>query len=402
MTAPTTSLTSLFNPRFFIRTDEGIAKDIAEHVIKFEYTDDETKFDQLVLTVANPGFIFTNDTRLREGVKMTLRWGYLNDLSDPRSVIIAKARPSFPESGTMPTINLLAFDLRKEMNKDAKPTNWGAVSSSDVAKKIAARYGMDTDIEDSQDARVNHRVQPATVTDIQYLITLAQRLHWDCYVEGSTLHFHKKRLDQTPVLEFYYRVDRAGTLLSFTPDIDTTKPTGTKKTAIDPKTGKPVKAEGPRVLLDSRAATARGIIQGKLHGPHGAPGTGVQTGSPERDAKVLAAHANGQQLKLDMKAVKASMKIIGTPRVKARCIVRITGVAAIYCGNWRVKGTKHTIDAQGGYKVEAHLHRDGSKSTKDSSKKSVFDGIAPFTPRVLLDGASSRALGLTARKLLGR
>ena len=234
-----TNYKSAVAPRFFIEADGVLAEDIASDIVKFEFDDDEKKPNELKLTVSNKGGKYTDDPRFAEGVTFRVRWGYAGDISPVYAVVIAKAKPKYPGAGQLPTIEMVAWDLQQEMNRHAHPKNWGKVSSSDIAKEIAKRYSLQAEVEESNDARSAMRTQAASVTDIQYLRSLADKLNWVCYLEDDRLHFHKKRLDAAPNLTFSYFNDAHGTLLEFTPEVKMGKPGKNKEAGAGTKDGKP-------------------------------------------------------------------------------------------------------------------------------------------------------------------
>ena len=368
-----TGYEQLYGPRFLIEANDKFAQDLIPYVSRFEFEDDEAKFDTLKLTIANPGFRFMNDPRFKQGAKFRVRFGYLTDMSEMKSAIIAHAKPHYPEK-EMPTIEMVAYSLQTDINKTAHPVNYGRVASSDVARVVAKRYNFDVDIEDSKDIRAQMRVQPANMADIQYLLALAGQLNWDFYIEGTKLHFHHKRYETPSTLEFKYFTDAKGTLLKFDPDVNMTSPPSTGVTSVNPKDGKTdsagraVPTKAARQLLSNNRAKLGGVYF--QNGPSADPGTAFQHGTPEADPHVVAAHGAAGQQKIDMSAIKATAEVIGTPRVKARMMIRISGVDSLYTGNWRVASSQHTIDATGVYKTTAKLRRDAGASAKSQSSKS--------------------------------
>lgn len=384
----------LLGPLFLLKAGNKLSEDIAADVTKFEFNDDEKKNAQLKLVVANRGLKYLDDDRFREGVNFEVRWGYVNDISDVFKAYIVRAKPVFPQDG-VPTIEMVAFDVRREMNKRGQPKNWGPVQSSDVAREIATRYGLQADIEDSMDNRKNDRLQPASMTDIQYLQSLASPINFDCYVEGDTLHFHHKRYELSPSLVFWYYSDARGTLLDFSPEIDTSKPPGQGKTGADTKTGAAHKKSATdadtgtklgRVTINAGDAKVGDVqndptvLVGIGEYPYGKTYSMVadigamnkyyiEKATAEHDAKVAAIHAVADRQKVDMSAVKASATIVGTPRLKAKQNIRIEGVGRTYSGVWRVESVVHTISADNQtYVCKLKLTRNALNKPKDNSK----------------------------------
>lgn len=376
----TSSYMDLLGPRIYIKANNDLAKDIMSNVTTLTYTDDEKKADILNLTIANPASKFTDDPRFKQGVVFSVVWGYSSDLSKARNVVINRVKPSFKNSG-MPLIEMVAFDLRYEMAKVTNPKNWGPVSSSEVAMNIAKSYNLETDIEESKDARKQARVQPAGTNDIMYLHTLAGKLNWDFYVEGNKLHFHHKRYEMSPYMEYTYFTDPVGTLLEFTPEVDLNKP---PKVAVSGTNLRDNKGRSETKDSNTHGGTDLGnagidllsrmgiFLHGAKALANAQPVAPLTKPSPETDHKVIKAHATALSQKIDMNAVKANLKVIGTPRLKARDIVRILGVGQTYSGNWRISSTKHILEAKGGtftYITELKLSRNAlGGAAKDRNK----------------------------------
>lgn len=393
------SYADIYGPRFFLEANGSLADDMIPFITKFEYEDDETKFDKLTLTVANPGLRFKDDSRFKEGVRFRARFGYLSDISDVKNVVIAHARPHF--GAGMPTIEMVAFNLQHDMNKSANPINWGTISSSAVAKNVARRYNFETEIEESGDARRQARVQPAGVTDIQYLMTLARALNWDCYIEGTKLHFHPKRYDATASLEFVYFTDSRGTLLKFEPDVNMTSPPAVQVAGTDSKDGHTTtdgRPPQPRRALDTTNARTAGLIAGK-GGPTAYKGeSGLVGPSHETDPRVIKKHGEAAAQKVDMNAIKASAEMIGTPQVKVRQMIRISGVDQQYCGNWRVSKSKHVIEPKGVYRVQVALKRDAGKAnSKDQNKHDDDANKGAKAKRVAISSTQGRIAGVFSK-----
>lgn len=406
MTIVTHSYLDLLSPQIYIEANGSLAQDIARAITKFEYSDDVKKFDTLKLTIENRDLRFIDDPRFRTGAQFRVRWGYPLDLSMSKLVIISKAKPTFPADG-MPTIEMVAFDLRQEMNKTSNAKNWGKISSSAVAAAIGDRWGLNLDIEDSKDARKQHRIQPGNVTDVQYLITLAEKLNFDFYIDGTTLHFHSTRVNAPAALSFTYFTDKTGTLRSFTPEVNMNRTTKVGVSHADPRTGD----HGSAVGTDTSPRMGRDYVQDGTTYRRGRASvvtkdpSAIHSASPETDKKVAKVHADAAVGRIDLAAVKASISVVGTPRLRARTTINLSGVGKVYAGKWRVVSTKHVITGSGGsvtYSVDAQLTRNalnggGKKDAAHDPAKPSGNGAAPGGPqRVYLntDGAWAAAAWL--------
>lgn len=382
------SFVDALGPRFYLEPT-GPTKDAADIIAavqRFEYSEDETKVDELTLILENKDLRWVDDKRFVEGLAFKVRWGYANDISDERLAVIVKAKPDF---GTgFPTMVIKAFDLRRNMNRNGNPKSWGPVSSTAVARQIAARYNFDVDLEESNDARSAYRVQSAEVTDFQYLGSLAKKLNWDFYLEGGVLHFHHKRYESEPTLLFTYFTDSVGTMLHFTPDVDMSKAPVVGNTSASTQDGHASSKEGDNSTelgLYEINTKQNGQYIPSIKGPSQQQGP-ILDPSHESDKRVAAMHADALKRKIDMRAVTASASFIGAPRIRARTIVRIEGVGRVYSGNWRVASAKHVIQPSGHvYMTDCQLTRNGlnagNKKSDDANNKHGSDTDKDVEPQ---------------------
>lgn len=379
----------VFGPKLYLDSDNPIVGELSRYVTRFEFIESEKKASQVHIVLANPELKWIYNTHFWDGLRLRVVWGYMSDLSSVVSVTITKAAPTFPASD-MPTLELAGFDVRFDIVKGTKPKNWGQVTSSEVARKIAERYGFDTDIEDSKDSRKQSRVQPANTADIPYLLKLAKPLGWDCYIDGKVLHFHPQRYSATPVLTFNYTGDPVSGLLSFAPKINMHKPNRAGYSAADAKHGKGHTStagseddgnpKAGQFVMDWGTKPGENIIKGtRVTASSNSP---YLVASPETDKKVTDLHAKGLSNKIDMSALKATMVTIGMPKLRARTMVRVLGVGKALSGNWRITEVHHkmAVGSDLTYTVTATLARNalgaGTKKAHNKNDKES-DGFSP-------------------------
>ena len=367
------SYAALAYPHYYLEADGELAQDLAENVLKFEYTERVDKPDILKLTIANVGHRFTADPRLSAGVRYRVRWGYPGDLSPTRLAVISKARPNFPQTG-VPVIEMVAFDLSLELHRGGHSQNWGEISSSEVARRVAARYNLKIDIVESDDARRQARVQGANTTDVLYLQKLAQVLNWAFYIENDTLHFHPHRYSQAAVLNFHYFSDSLSDLVTFQPEIDLSKPSATGQAGADTQKGKtaatdakPDDAHGSpdkkagRYVIDTNRGTGE-LVTNFMRSP---VTEALVEATPETNPKVVKKQALSRQGKIDMGAVKATLTVLGTPKLRAKSMISVSGVTRLYSGKWYVEEASHVIQPTSPvYVVSCKINRNAASKGK--------------------------------------
>ena len=102
-------------------------------------------------------------------------------------------------------LDVVALDPTVLMSLDEKVRSWPNMADSDIAATIFGEYGFQTDVESTN---VRYQEQDTTMiqrgTDIRFLLQLARRNGYECFVEldehgGRPVgHFHKPHLDRTP------------------------------------------------------------------------------------------------------------------------------------------------------------------------------------------------------------
>ncbi len=395
-------LTRFFPPIFFLEADGQVARDIIPYIKHFEFSDEHKKPDEMKLIVINDAFKFISDTRFVAGVTYRVRWGYPSLWSDTLTFKVQKAIPTFPQKD-VPLITMISWDSRMDMSKEASTHNYGPVSSSEVARVLARKWGLKTDIEESNDARKQDRVQSARFTDLAYLASLAGALNYRFDVIGDTLVFKPHGYAQQPEFTYVYFSDRQGVIISFTPEIkekQLRKKLGVSSS--DPKSGEsgsnrkggkpPANAIGQRsdgsFILPGGGVAPAGKARvgiGKFSGRDLHEVGSVTAGSPEAK-KVAAMQSAAASDKIDLNADKATLKIIGDPRVRKGKVVRVEGVGPFYSGSWYVASTKHVINSQVVYVTEMKLQRaplNGDSPKKDEKKdKNAKPGDDTNTPHV--------------------
>lgn len=404
----------IYVPKVFVKALNRLSADITDNIISFEYQEDPQKMDLVTITVANPDFVFSNDPRFKTGVGYDLRWGYDYDLSEIKQFVTARAEFLFPDASGFPTIKLEAGGFQKLMNFTGKPRNWANVTSLEIAKKIAEQYGLVFGSTPERWAQIYvnpvqaadrkpSRVQSADMTDFQFLSSLAKKLNWEFYVEDGTLYFEPFQYDRPADedLVFSYREDRTGTLLSFEPSY-AKKPGLVAVAGTDPKTGKSsavtkkpgvtgvVNSEGFAALIGRNVADldywaqsqgqTRPTNTTKIQNKN----SPLTIASPYETDTLLNVQAEALSTHLNLSASKATATFIGSPRIRARKVIRVYNVGP-YSGNWLVTNTQHRITAESGYTVTATLAR-ADNLNKDGSKKKATQA-STNTPRPRIAGA---------------
>jgi phage protein D len=160
---------------------------------------------KMELTVANPGARFSDSLFLLEGSYCDVWMGYGSRLRYMGRVELVKHIPFFPPAGGIPMLAVTGYDARHRMienkrepgQRRRKIVHTGM--DQHIAARVAAKHGIQHDVDTVEHrGNVNElkRVQPAEMSDWQFIQKLAELNAFDAwvdYVKGGTnawmLHF---------------------------------------------------------------------------------------------------------------------------------------------------------------------------------------------------------------------
>lgn len=265
--------------------------DIKRHVYKVEWESAMDMADALKIHVSNPGGVLTYDEDaddytshkvFQPGNEVELRMGYGNKAEFMCRSIISKHLPNYPEDG-IPTLEIHGYDksqllmnaagskaksgksnivkgtsrggltesmlgggpnhVREATDRDQQGTLYVNMRASDIAKRIAAKYGMEVDVDETdrllKNATGEGIVQKKGLTDYQMMSMLANISQCEFFVDyvpptisfnpleglnfktyehpgaGWTLHFKKSAERNQPGYIFVYGAGNKTTLLSY-------------------------------------------------------------------------------------------------------------------------------------------------------------------------------------------
>ena len=365
----------VFQPVVLMRIDGESADDLVSQMgevrikestkhntqVEVEFPIASFGFEDSPGTLGQTPFDFRNtlldDPRLQPGALWDLRWGYFDDISPTLSVIVTHFSPRYPQDGNV-SITVYAQSKGVTVGKDTRAQNWGRVQSSEIANQIAQRYGLNPNTEDSNDARSRAFMQPAGVSDMEFLQRLARRIRFVCYVESGVLHFHRPDMESAPALELtYYTGDPNSILQAFYPEVKQIPRRRTKQQGSsdednsseeDSASDDTQNSLGTDIPFD---ATARHwwVEPGKELAAENQP-------TPEVDQKARQRVAQSRQRDLLERVNKAKAEAIGTPRLRRDTNVKVLGVGPQMSGVWHVRESTHILGG-GGYRVTMNLRR---------------------------------------------
>ncbi len=377
--------------------------DQSHHVAKFVFEDLEKAADKLTLDVENWDLSNFDDPIWADGNELVVSWGYDGNMAPERRMVIKNVKGS-----TMLQVEALAKSVL--MNQDRKTRVFEDVKYSNVATQIAKENGYSDGLQQHiDDSEVTHEVvSQAGLSDAQLLRHLANKLHWEWYVDFDGFHFHPRRLGQRPIKEYTYFLDPdLGDILKFNIENDLTAKPQSPQGAVNVKGRDPKNKKDIDVNADKSSEAGRDTLADVQKVVDPASGAKTYQQANAVAAVVNSSAASAAQAKAEAKGSFLSsqtrtVKLVGTwrgdPNIVAKSIIGITfpGAKSI-SGNYYVVSVKHSLGADmAPYTMEIHARRDGTTSTgkageiKTGGKTNNQDPAAAgeLTPEKKVDPAS--------------
>lgn len=332
--------------------------DVSDRVLKFVFEDIEDKADILKLTVDNHDLFFFDSPGFAKGNLVEFSFGYPGQVFGPRIHVIDNMR-GFEK------LDIIAIEETALMNKERSDI-YEDMTRADVVREVIKRGAFiditqaDIDEEGIKDEKARDWNQTG-ITDWQFLQTLAEDIDYQVYVEGNVLHFHPRRLAQTPRRKFEYWYGN-GDLQKFVLEqfAATDLAAETEVASFDPveretKTAKGSDEETTRDTLGKEAPIT--LVRGGTGGLQETFAGAKKIPSPETDGATLKAEADSHFKEHELGQVEASAEIRGDPWLGAKTVIEIQGISRLLSGLYYVKGHTHTISVGGGYTGKLALAR---------------------------------------------
>ncbi len=441
------------NPIVVLRCNGSASADLSNRIIEMKYNDSHrigskkkgTHVDKMEIVISDPRHEFTGDKRFEMDARWDVRFGYPHNLSDARWFLVKYYIPDYEQAGIhSKRVVLLGTGYMASTVRAAR--NWGRVSSSTIAKAIAKRHGLKADIEFSSDSNEASYVQPAGVSDFEYLSDLAADIDYEFYIENDQLVFQSrdKAYSKTPRSRFVYGAP-GSILLSFKPTIKATAIllVAAKGADTGAGTGHNPKVDQTNVggvhlgddVVKSLADSANAVAALKLGVTHAPISSGAdlqkrldklkrdddvagtkrqltQTSidletkkvsivpvpdsssavvkTPETNAQKVATVAKAVQRDFLQESVEATAEFIGDPIVQAKANFTIILPDPKLSGPWYCEETTHTISDKS-YTVTAKMHRgalsgaDTEANNRTAVKKNSAQDTEIHQRQVLID-----------------
>lgn len=175
--------------------------------------------DTCTMDVQDPNFVFIEDNIFSKEATVKVVIGAKGFKEFTFNGYISAIDISFPDTGA-PTLSIFCLDKTHLMNTKKKSRTWSKVTRADVAKKIAAEYGLSFSLQSGYKGTVEDTISQSDQTDIEFLESLAENEYelFMCKVIDKTVHYKKMGVLKTPVATFKYR-EYPYDIISFSPQV---------------------------------------------------------------------------------------------------------------------------------------------------------------------------------------
>lgn len=349
---------STYAPTYYVRVDDQrLPEELAQRILSVEIDEEDGALPKVTVSFHNHDLALIDDDRLSTGRKFSVRWGYLGELNWGEIAGEIKKVKGFL------TRDVVAYGEALAMATQTESRVWQNVRYSDIAREIAAKWGLKPIIEET--TAIHEQVTQSNESDFKFLQRLAQKVGYTVECDGEILRFGPKNFGDSPVLALVYR-GREGNILSFDPvEEEAGEPGEVRVTTLDPQEKKVIVAQADNQSTDREATgpvffsaeTGAEVVVSPVD-----PEVKRQIASVVATYEEAKEQADAEFRKAEESIIKAKAKVVGDARLRAGKIITIRGVGRRYSGNWRIKRAIHRLGS--GYVVDLDLERNAAPPTR--------------------------------------
>lgn len=257
---------------------------------------------------------------------------------------ITALEPRFSPT-SQPTLLIRGYDRAHRLHRGRYTRSFLQVTDSEIVSKIAQEVGLRTDLDSTTTA--HDYVFQNNQTNMEFLLSRAQRIGYQLYVEDKTLHFHKggKEHGTGPELQW------GQTLLDFQIRLTAVhQPSEIFVRGWDPKTKKEIVGRAQNGSSMPKVGVKE--TGGKLaQQAFGGAAPVVVANRPVRVQKEADIMAQALCDEIGGEFIKAEGSSLGDPRIRAGSSVTIKNLGQRFSGEYFVTSATHTYNAERGYET---------------------------------------------------
>ena len=298
-----------------------------------------------------------DDERLAPWREVGISVGFDDGPEPVLSGYITHVLPTFEPDRQRCRLQVWGMDAMALMDREERLEAWPSKTDSDIASAVISRHGLTPQVESTV---VVHSEAVSTVvqreTDAQLLRRLALRNGFECFVDGTTVHFRAPGGDvqMQPTLAVHFGTET--NVASFAIQVHAPGPAEvgmfqldrTEKKVLSSLVGSserpPMGASGATDLLAPGMAPARSYVA-----------TSPTTGGPEMERLCRGLFERGEWFVTGEGVVDGNR--YGAV-LRPRAPVTIKGVGDTHSGVWEVTAVTHSIGVDG-YRQQFRVRRNG-------------------------------------------
>ena len=179
--------------------------------------------DSATLTIADPNFLYINDSIYQENKKVKIKMGLVGyTYRCTFNGYISAIDINFGNDG-LPVLSIVCMDNTYRMHRKKVNKTYKNKTSAQIVKSIAKKYGFKCVIQSGYKFTKQSTINQSNQTDIEFLTGLAnsETYPFTCCLVDKTLYYVKMgKLDKTATNSLTYR-DYPHDIISFSPKINT-------------------------------------------------------------------------------------------------------------------------------------------------------------------------------------
>jgi phage protein D len=293
-------------------------------------------------------FTWSDDPLFAEGGEVEVLMGYADDLAPVFSGEVTGLEPEF-QASEAPTVTIRGYDRRHRLMRGRKSRSFIQVKDSDIAAQVAQEAGLTPEAEDTQ-VTLEYVLQH-NQTDLEFLEERARRIGFEVWVDGKTLFFRPRPVDESEVLTLHLEED----LLEFFPRASTVGLAGAAEAR-----GWGVK-DKEALLGKAAAADAGSTMGGKTLGVEVAEQFGEAVAAsvdrPVNSQGEADQIALGLMKEMALSYVTGEGVAVGRADLKAGTVVKIDGCGQRFSGLYYLASVRHTYSTRRGYRTAFTVRR---------------------------------------------
>lgn len=319
-----------------------------------QYADGGDRFEVLVnaLDAAEQRLKWIDSDHVRPGNEIAIELGYMGQLTRVLVGEIVAVRVTFANNQAA-QLHIQGFDRLHRLRRGRKTRVYSEMKDSQIAEQIASALSLQPQVADS--AVVHPYVLQNNLSDIDFLMERARRIHFEVVVEDRTLYFRPvaNHLAETIALE--YMRD----LKSFTVRLSTAR----QVSDVSVRGWNPATKEA--IIGNAQASDVASRMKGDASGPEIADEAFGTFSDAVVDVPVSSQGEADQLAEAYMNAVALGLtagegEAVGDPALKAGSTIELRGLGHRFSGAYYVVKAEHRVSPDSGYVTRFDVRRNAS------------------------------------------